>query len=398
MLERLIRIDWTKLEHAHGPATDVPPLIRALAADDAAIRARALARLNETIWQQGAVFQATASAVPFLVEVAAEPGVPDRGGVVLLLARIATGGALLDVHSDRFLEGADTPALRARRQRERGWARTATEAVEQGTLTNLKLLYDADVQVRIAVPYLLAALPTQAVYTVPALDKRLGESGEPRVRASVLLALGALASPSPEALQQLSAIIIAENPPLVKLAAAGTLALLERERTPPAAAALLAEAIAQPDPKVLALYGQLPWCKSGLVGDLAATFAWLGPEVGGFAVPLLCRALGAVGLEDPGTTGEAAPQGGSGGSGPIGADHSAVLNLVHALLRIAFGDRSRSRPLILARLSEHQRIALTAIAQADAIWRHSAAVTALLGALGLPNTRAALRQSLQLPV
>jgi hypothetical protein len=60
------------LFHAFGPATDVPALIRQLADGSSDGREAALAELFGPIWHQGTVFEATACAVPFPIELATE--------------------------------------------------------------------------------------------------------------------------------------------------------------------------------------------------------------------------------------------------------------------------------------------------------------------------------------
>ena len=64
-------VAWDSLEHAYGPADDVPDLLRALAAGDAEQAEEAVYELYSNIWHQGSVYPATIPAVPFLVAIAA---------------------------------------------------------------------------------------------------------------------------------------------------------------------------------------------------------------------------------------------------------------------------------------------------------------------------------------
>lgn len=50
MLEGLDTIDWASLTHGHGPATDVPGLLRSLLSEDRNVPLEAFAHLFETIW------------------------------------------------------------------------------------------------------------------------------------------------------------------------------------------------------------------------------------------------------------------------------------------------------------------------------------------------------------
>ena len=68
MLEELDLIDWGKLRHAYGPATDVPGLLRDLASTDAGVRDAAMYELCGNIHHQSDVYEASAYGVPFLVE------------------------------------------------------------------------------------------------------------------------------------------------------------------------------------------------------------------------------------------------------------------------------------------------------------------------------------------
>ena len=73
MFEKLDQIDWTSLEHAYGSAEDVPQLIRDLASDDASVRDEAFYTAYGHIFHQGTRYQATAPAVPFLLEILDQP-------------------------------------------------------------------------------------------------------------------------------------------------------------------------------------------------------------------------------------------------------------------------------------------------------------------------------------
>ena len=80
MLEGLDVIDWSSLSHAHGPATDVPQLLRSLLSNDTDVRLEAGAELHERLWHQGTVYSASAAVVPFLFELLNRPDNCDDGG------------------------------------------------------------------------------------------------------------------------------------------------------------------------------------------------------------------------------------------------------------------------------------------------------------------------------
>lgn len=59
LLNGVNTIDWVCLRHAHGAATDIPPLLRAVLSLDNGHRAFAFQLLHETIYHQGTIYQAT---------------------------------------------------------------------------------------------------------------------------------------------------------------------------------------------------------------------------------------------------------------------------------------------------------------------------------------------------
>jgi hypothetical protein len=68
LLTTLDDMDWNKLEHAYGPATDTPNHHRALTSSDPKQRKAAWDALGGSIYHQGSIYPATTAAVPFLIE------------------------------------------------------------------------------------------------------------------------------------------------------------------------------------------------------------------------------------------------------------------------------------------------------------------------------------------
>ena len=113
MFDGLDSIPWNRLTHAYGPADDIPDLLRALrsARPEQAGEEGPLWHLFGNIWHQGTVYEATSYAVPFLVELVASSDTPDRAGVLLLLASIATGTSYHAVHKDMLRRAPDEARL-----------------------------------------------------------------------------------------------------------------------------------------------------------------------------------------------------------------------------------------------------------------------------------------------
>ncbi|WP_449338927.1 HEAT repeat domain-containing protein [Streptomyces chartreusis] len=88
MFDGLHDIDWASMEHAYGSAEEIPALLRALASPDAGERDKAFDRFYGAVHHQGSVYPPTAASLPFLLELATDPGTPARAAVVALVVSI----------------------------------------------------------------------------------------------------------------------------------------------------------------------------------------------------------------------------------------------------------------------------------------------------------------------
>ncbi|MBI5950755.1 MAG: hypothetical protein HY865_03785 [Chloroflexi bacterium] len=98
-LEDIDKIDWSKLNHAHGEASDFPILLLATFSENRRDREFAFKLLFETIWHQGTVYEASAYAVPFLFKALESPEAIDESAFALLLSCLADGKSGLQVHA-----------------------------------------------------------------------------------------------------------------------------------------------------------------------------------------------------------------------------------------------------------------------------------------------------------
>lgn len=259
MLDGLDDIPWSTLRHAYGPANDTPVRLRELASPDPEVGDNALWELFGSIWHQGTVYEATAYAVPFLIELAQAPEGHHRAGIVELLAEIAQGTSYLDVHGDLssfYDDRRDTPEFEAEKAQELAWVQRAHEAVGAGIDTYMDLLQDADAEMRTAAAHALAAFPEHAERILPALLAALTLESESETGGIMALGLGKLLIGHPNASGAVEQVLREASDPRRRLACAVALAKIAREQTSDAAVETLVEAFSQPEPRP---YSEVPY-------------------------------------------------------------------------------------------------------------------------------------------
>jgi HEAT repeat protein len=190
MLESLEEIDWGNLHHAYGPASDVPDLLRALASPRRKERSRAIYDLYGNIWHQGTVYEATAYAVPFLIELLREPAVQDKAAILGLLQAVARGTSYLEVHQDLewYRQERKTAPFQEQLREEVAWVRKAGEAVSAGAPVYKELLAAPSLKLRIWSAYVLSTCTGRCQEVASALRGRLRRERHPLARASLVWA------------------------------------------------------------------------------------------------------------------------------------------------------------------------------------------------------------------
>ncbi|MFF6905681.1 PBS lyase [Streptomyces sp. NPDC012389] len=183
MFSGIDEVDWASMEHAYGPADDVPVLLRGLASADPAERESALDGMYGAVHHQGDVYACTLACIPFLFELAVDPEVQDRGSVVELLTSI--GGFDLDEDDEDEIdedeiEGAANYAM-------------AAAAVTAGAGVFFELIADEDPGVRLAAPLALATLHRHPVRVLELLRERLLVEPDEEVRLALVEAAGRVA-------------------------------------------------------------------------------------------------------------------------------------------------------------------------------------------------------------
>lgn len=85
---------WGKLNHAYGPAEDVPDLLEELSAKESLVGSadeEPMFRLWSSLYHQGAVYSGSYAAFPHLVRIAESKDLHSRGEILQLAAAIASG-------------------------------------------------------------------------------------------------------------------------------------------------------------------------------------------------------------------------------------------------------------------------------------------------------------------
>jgi len=384
MFERLQTVDWNALTHAYGVAADVPDLLRALADPDRQVRKDAYWELYGNIFHQGTRYPATAPAVPFLLELLADPSTPDRHEILLLVTHLVTGQ--FSVAADPVMYAGESDASGGDDEYP-GILRDVYRAAEAGLQLFVDLVQHAETAaVRGAASFLLACLWTHAGTIVPVLRRQLGRETSAAGRASLAFALGRLqgaGGPDPELVR----LHDRDAAPVVRLLAAVGLTRASGPDVSPAVVDTLIAAVEDPDS--VPGYDDLPCGERDLAGDIGYVLRTLPPTLGRRALPALCAALGRA--EDFGTAG-----------------------LVEAMLAFAFGEPTAGSEDSMEdseeedddegggtidpnTLTEDQRRVLTVMAETHELWTIGN-LFFVLRSYGVPTRREELATLLGIPL
>ena len=189
-LEGIDTIDWTQLEHAYGPAADVPAQLRDVAVGSPRQRSKAISELWGNIHHQGTVYPASAPAVPFLARLATSEAVPesDRGQLVALISAIASGSSYLEVH-EPMIRGGLSDEERQEMEKELGWVRAAHDAAAAVAPNLLAKIGEAPPAMLWPLVVLAAQVPEAATGAAPSLRQMADSSSDPVRRKALELTL-----------------------------------------------------------------------------------------------------------------------------------------------------------------------------------------------------------------
>jgi hypothetical protein len=144
MFEGLHDIDWASMEHAYGPAHEVPELLLALRSTDREERHKALGRFYSAVHHQGGVFPCTTASLPFLFELAVDSTVPERAAIVELLVSI--GRVAVEECEEEYADLVDfagaAVVVRERAETFVAFAADVDHRVRQAAIPGLGLFLD----------------------------------------------------------------------------------------------------------------------------------------------------------------------------------------------------------------------------------------------------------------
>jgi hypothetical protein len=279
MLERLSAFDWSKLTHAYGSAHDVPQLLRDLTSHDEEVCRGALGMLYTTIYHQGTVYQASAYAVPFLLELVQQEEIQEREGLLHLLAHLAGGNAYLRQHMQFSTdEQKHDPAFQKQLEEEVFWVDSTHQAVKAGIPLYLELLTHQDVKIRMHAIYLLSHFRSEITQVLPHLSIRFEHEKDQKKYACLLYAVSVLIRDHSEdyldAFHLLEQSLDESETELIRVAAAMAVILTGSQTLPSRVLDVLLEAIMHPD-TVENMYEELPWAKGWLLVDATISLSHL---------------------------------------------------------------------------------------------------------------------------
>ncbi|KAF5681841.1 hypothetical protein FDENT_7908 [Fusarium denticulatum] len=194
-LAGLDSIDWSHLNHAYGPADDVPILLKDLQSTDSEVHKAAFNKCWSNIYHQGSRYSASVKAVPFLYALIDIPGTLNRESLLYLITSLAIGHPDwaapngIDIGNwEKSIAEIEKPEYRDRAAQ--GFR--AYEAVERGLSSILHCLDEDSASIRANAAHALAFFPRQSATSRVALLNRLSDETDNNVSATIILALAVL--------------------------------------------------------------------------------------------------------------------------------------------------------------------------------------------------------------
>lgn len=183
MEEKLQQINWINLKHAQGAAGDIPTQLLRLRSTDIVEQEMAIDALFQTLYYKGSIYEATAHAVPFLIELLNCEKVQLKYGVLDLLEAIASVQADSDLYPTHEI-------LEAQIQEAHAYIAQSRTAVKAGFEQYEPFLYTGVIKEQIFALKLMSHFPDKLEPMLADLMK-LCYLVKPLVRVSIIVVLEA---------------------------------------------------------------------------------------------------------------------------------------------------------------------------------------------------------------
>ena len=337
MLESLDAVPWEDLERnigiftAYSNANEIPVLLRRLLNEDPEERSQALNKLYDNVIHQGTRFPAIAYILPFIIELCAEPSVPDRQRLLWFWGYAITGYFSVRERptwgdGEKIYEFGEVCQWKTEGDYYEELHQIYRESLKGKELL-FDLLNDNDPYLRMGAIRVLASMPTIAELSLPKLETQLARETADNMRGSIVFALGELGAST--SLQK----VLAES----EFSATKCMAVCQLARINPQEALIepLLEFVSNPVEEYRSLVG----AGGKSTDDAAYAISHLPRQVQQQAIPMICQRLKQARSFD-------------------------TVPLVNTLLSAAF--EKRNEPLTT--LTEIQKLVLSQMLMTDELW------------------------------
>ncbi|KAF5576006.1 hypothetical protein FPCIR_12852 [Fusarium pseudocircinatum] len=193
-LAGLDSINWSHLNHAYGPADDVPRILGELQSTNPDVYKTALDTCWSNIYHQGTRYSASVGAILFLCALLDIPATKDREVILFLIVSLAIGDPDWAVPNGIDIQEWESRIARMEPP-NRGYAMyelKAYEAVEQGLSSTVRCLNEDSASLRANAAHALAFFPRHSDSSRLALLDLLSRETSDNVRGTIVLSLAIL--------------------------------------------------------------------------------------------------------------------------------------------------------------------------------------------------------------
>ena len=390
MLEGLDKVDWTKLTHAYGEASDVPELIRSLASNDEDERKSALWELYGNIFHQGTRYEATPHAIPFIFELIRDPQVLDKANLIKFTVDLALGYPEAFLPKGPNVEdwAIDAEQLKEEEETEgiddidEDWLKhidafiDSYKSVLKEVPTYYKFLNNKDSGLKIMAIFAIAWFREVASESVSKVRPLIAKEKDELIIANLLISLSMLDSYLEEKKdEQLFRNFLSNHDSiLVKMAAAIALVNILEEDVDITPLDYILKQIPSVIEFELSPF-EFPWNDGELLGFISEVIKFCAVQSPERVIPDLSKLLSKL-------------QG------------VKALNVIYSLLWIVFPELPEQGIWTLKKLNKYQKMVLKALAKNESLWTdedlEATDLKDLMNEYRLPNDRKSLIKLLQL--